>query len=467
MLSNRRAARPLRPIALVIALYGLYWVSGFPRTYDDDELPPSQRHNVPTAVEYDQLVVSLKTTTSDLWTEIPPQLVLTDPAYYDSLLLMGDLQLNIGPFRVEDVLDRYTRKFVAETPELERYQRTLDFAVRSVDFEQLKEQDHTKEKRELAKLDKYKILRWVERTWLLRPERQWYMFTEPDVYIVRPNLLAWLGGYNPKEYHFFANPPAPGAGHSFILSQAAMRALLVDRATLIPSYDNKIQGHNSAFEVLTTMLSSTIKLDPVIVWPSISEYSPATVPYGAGLWCQHVFAMSNMTTDLLGETWRLERDRREEQTNDPLSFADLWFRFMLPENLDDPRDDWDNLSSGPGCGQWNILFDGVGEDTDGHESDRSTSKPKPGEASWEDCRDSCNEHEFCLQWSYSSLAMSNENENGETKCHLSRSMRFGSHVDAQKVDRAGEEVQLKWKSGWNKERFQRWARQQRCKNQQN
>lgn len=463
MLSPRQAIRPLRSVVLVFVLYGLYWVSRFPETYDDDELPPGQRSNAPI-LEHNQLVVSVKTTTANAWTELPPQLVLTDVAYHDSLLLMGDLRLNLGPFTVEDVLDRYTESFVAENPELDRYRKTLDFAVRGVDLEQLREKDPAKEKEELAKLDKYKILRWVERTWLLRPERRWYIFTEPDVHLVRPNLLSWLARYDAEQHHFFVNPPTPDAGRSFILSQAVMKAIMVEHVDLIPYYDSQIQSHKDAFDVLTAVLSSTLNLDPTVTWPGISSYNPATIPYGPGLWCDQVLTLSKMTPDLRGEMWRFEEQRRNEELGDPLSFADLWNHFMEPENLESLRDDWDNLSSGPGNGQWNIIFENVASSPDQPQFEKSATKAKPGEESWEACRDSCAANEFCVQWSYSSIAVSNENRNGETKCHLSRSMRFGGHVEPRDVNLTGVVARLDWKSGWQKERFQGWARQQKCKN---
>jgi hypothetical protein len=462
MLSNRRLARPLR-LLLLAALCGLvYWVSGFPRTYDDDELPPSQRSRTPGAVEADQLIVSVKTTTSNAWAELPPLLLFTDPAHYDSLLFMGDLRLSVGPFNVEDVLDRYAESFVQENPEMARYRKTLEFADSSVDFGELKERDPRKEKAVLAKLDKYKMLRWVERTWLLRPERRWYILTEPDVHLVRPNLLSWLADYDPNEYHFFANRPPPGSGHTIILSVAVMKAIMVDRSDLIPYYDNNLQGHKTAFEVLATVLSSTLNISPAMAWPGLSGYNPATAPYGPGLWCEPVFTLSNMPMDLMNEMWRFERNRRDEHNEDALNFADMWFRFMQPENLDDPRDDWDNLSSGPGYGQWNILFDRKRQP----HSDKPAGRAKPGETSWEACRDSCREHDLCVQWSYSSLPTPNDNENADTKCHLSASMKFGYHAAPQEMGRSGERATLVWKSGWEKERFTSWARQQRCKKQQ-
>lgn len=459
--SNRRAVRPLRLVLVVAILCLLHWISGFPRSYDQDEPAAGQRLPSPAVLEPELIIVSVKTTTPSVWSDLPPLLMLTEPAYHDSLLLMGDLRLTLGPFTVEDVLDRYTDAFIEDNPDMERYQSTLEFADSSVDFAELVEEDPRKEKAALATLDKYKMLRWVERTWLLRPERPWYVLTDPNVYLVRPNLLSWLENYDPDGYHFFANPPAPGAAQTIVLSRGVMKAIMVDRPDLIPYYDNNIRSHKNAFDVLATILAATINITATMTWPEVSGYNPATAPYGPGLWCDHVIALSNVPVDLMNEMWRLEHDRQQWPNQDALCFADMWFRFMQPETLD-PRDDWDNLSSGLGYEQWNMLFERKRQ----HHSEKTPRKAKPGEASWEACRDSCSENEFCVQWSYSSLPTPNGNENGDTKCHLSRSMKFGRHVAPQEVDHAGDWASLTWKSGWEKERFESWARQERCKSLQ-
>lgn len=473
--SGSRVLLAPRSILFAAIVCSLWWISGFPRQYDDEELHPSQRHKTeslePFHLEFDQLIVSAKTTAPEAWLELPTLLLLTDPMYYDSMLFMGDLQMNIGAFRVEDVLDRYDESFVAQNDELERYHRQLDFAFRSVDFAKLKAEDNFKEKEIHAKLNKYKILRMIQRAWELRPERPWYAFIDADTYLVRPNLLSWLGQYNSEELIYFANTPKtqlPDAdavgGSMFILSVATMRAIMVEHPGIIPFYDARLADHKSAFEVLATILSSTINLSPNQTWPGISGFNPATLPFGPGIWCEPVLAMHSVPADLSSEIWRLERDRTEYQhLKEPLRFADLWFRFLQSENLDEPRDDWDNFSSAPGYGHWNILFEGT--ETTGHQ--HRHGKARKGEASWEACQDSCEENENCVQWSYSSVPMPNYNENEHTKCHMSRHMVFGMQVDPQERTLGSGKVALSWKSGWRKEKFQSWAMQERCKSQQN
>lgn len=482
MLSARPAGRlrlAARFVVFATVVCVLLWISGFPRQYDDEELPQSQRPKAPSlaphAVDSDQLVVSVKTTASDAWAALPPLLLLTHAKYHDNLLLMGDLHMDLGAFHVHDVLDRYSADFVAANDELQRYRRQLEFALTSTDFRKLKAHELHEEKEILARLDKYKVLRMLERAWETRPARRWYAFVEPDSYLVRSNLLSWLGQFDPAEPVFFANPPfaawsSPFAmgGSTFILSEASMRALIVDRPDVIPHFDSRLTDHNSAYGVLTAVLSTALSLGPNKTWPGISGFNPATIPYGPGLWCEQIMAMQSMPTELASEVWRLERDREEYQhLKEPLLFADIWIRFMQPENLDDPREDWDNLSSGPEYGQWNILFDSVEHGSHHHRHSDAGGKAHDGEESWQACRDSCNESSLCVQWSYSTIPSPNHNENGNTKCHLSRSMRFGAQVDPKEVQTDGETELLRWTSGWRKDKFLTWARQQRCKSQQN
>jgi hypothetical protein len=179
------------------------------------------------------------------------------------------------------------------------------------------------------------------------------------------------------------------------------------------------------------------------------------------MWCEGVLTLHDMTPELTSDLWRFQRDR-DQRTQDPLIYADLFDRFLRPENLDTPRDDWDNLSSAPDNAQYNILFEsafGKWEKQARVEDGRAVD----GESSWEACSEACDKSRYCVQFSYSSIPVANHNENGETKCHLSRHMRLGSHVRPREIDVDGEKQRIAWKSGWKKERFEIWAQQQRCK----
>lgn len=425
---SHQRTRLLRILLAITVAYGLYWASRFPLEYDDDELPPSQRPNDGTSMlEPDQLVVSLKTTASDAWSELLPALVLADPTTTDTLLLMSDFQIDIGSSRVEDVLDRYNQSFVSENKELERYNRTLAYNTKSINLSALKENDPSKERAVLASLDKYKILRAVERAWELRPERKWYLFAPAHAYLARNNIYTWLGGLDPEQRTFFADASA----ETFVLSQAAIRALMLDHPDAIPRFDTRIAEQHSARDVLASVLSSALGLEPSPVRAGVSPFHPATLPFGPEIWCEHVLALAHTPVDVRSDIWRFERERRDNGLDkDPLLFADLWDRFLGREDLENARVGWDNLSGGKEYVRWGMRGEGRTAADEG----------------WEACREACEGEEGCMQWAFE--------ERGEGKCWLSRAMVFGGY--------GGGEGK---RSGWIIERWRGWTRQQRCKSQ--
>ncbi|KAF2736135.1 hypothetical protein EJ04DRAFT_174629 [Polyplosphaeria fusca] len=471
-----------RVVLLAILIYAFIWITGYPRQYDDDELPPdaSRAKSAPTespfCVELDQVVVGIRTTATDVWSKVPSALLFTYPAKYESVIVLGDLHMEVGAFHVHDVLDRFDDSLRRTSPDLERYRQQMTYQMQSRNLGALVEQDEVKERDIRLRLEKHKILRTLERTWQHLPERNWYVFVDADTYLVRPNMLSWLGQYDSGESILFGNWPRPGAedspslGSTFVLSVQAMRALLVERKDVVQSWDTRLAEFPSAYAALASVLSTAVGLAPNRTWPGISGFNPRTVPYGPGVWCEQVIAMQSVPTGIASELWRLQNQREDyDHIHDPLTFADLWSRFIQPESMDEPREDWDNLSSGLENAKWNILFEATPHSIEhAHHSNRDDqSRAIRGEESWIACRESCNTNEQCVQWSFSSLATPNHNENGDTRCHLSRSLRFGQHVGAQTVDVDGEGAKSTWNSGWRRDRFEKWAQHQRCKSQQN
>lgn len=466
MLASRtHLPRPARLLLLLVVIYAFCWVKGWPRYYDDEELPPNQRPHTslgPHHVHHDQLVVSVITTATDVYSKVAPLLVYVDNADRDSLLLFGDLQMDVGSWPVFDVLWRYSQNFIVETKELGRYRAQIDYSRKSIPMHKLKKNNPQDEKRILATLHKYKILQAMAAAWEYRPDRSWYVFVDDETYVNRPNLLDWLSQYNWALKHFFGNPPVStvpdpfaAGGSSFIVSQQVMKELFKDRKNVIKTWQKKIEDHDSALELVFSVLQAELQLGLEGVWPGITGFDPSTVPFSPALWCQPVLMMHHVSPDIASDLWKLEKERAEENlVKSPLSFADLWERFMAPENLNNTRSDWDNLSSESSNSRWNILFEGDQPDS---------ARASNGEESADACQKSCNKSEYCLQWSYSSIPQTNWNENPKTKCHLSSSVRFGAYVEPQEVNMNGERKMKTWKSGWKKHKFMAWANQQRCK----
>ncbi|KAF2627154.1 glycosyltransferase family 31 protein [Macroventuria anomochaeta] len=466
--------RAARLLIFLVLVYAFCWIKGWPAYYDDEELPPSQRPKSTTAlgghrVTVDHLVVTVTTAATDAFTKLTPALLYLDKAYHKELLLMGDLMMDIGPFPVFDVLAKYPMKYVAQNDELKRYKRQLEYARKGIPLSNLQEKDPKKEQEVLRALAKYKILRAMESTWEYRPKRDWYVFTDEETFIDRGNLLDWLSQYDPKLKLFFGNPPiadVPDAfaagGTSFIVSGQTMRLLFEDRKTMMQNWKNwdpKIRDYPSAIHLVESFLKTELSLEMVRFWPGVSGFNPATISYTPGIWCEPVLMMHHISAGIGSDLYKFEKERVEDHKIDStLRYADLWYRFMGPEDLNQTRHDWDNLSAESTNNRWNILFEKEGES----DANRATR----AEGSWEACKKSCDSNKYCLQWSYSSMAAPNWNENGFTKCHLSSSMRFGAHTEPEAVEVNGENKPRTWTSGWRKDHFKRWANQQRCKNQQ-
>lgn len=461
----RGIPRPGRLLIVILVIYGFMWVKGWPRYYDDEELPPSMRPQTgttmgPHRVGHDHLVVSILTTATDVYTKLGPSLAYLFPEDKDPTLIFADLQMNVGEWPVFDVLFGYTTDFIGKSKELARYRQQVDYARKSIPLERAREQNPAEEVEVQAKLNKYKILQAMARAWEYRPDRSWYAFVQDDTFVDRVNTLDWLAQYNPKTKWFFGNPAMSGipdpfatGGSSFILSSGAMKELFKDRGHLIKAWETHIATHTSAFDLVFAVLQAELNLSLTAAWPGISGADPSTVPFSPTVWCERVLMMHHVPADLQSDLYLLRKNRTEHHIERPLLFADLWERFMAPESLAYNRSDWDNYSSDPSNARWNILFESD-DPNDGHAPN--------GEESPEACEASCDSSEYCMQWSYSSEKVKNWNENGETKCHLSSSIRFGKWKGETMV--MDVERRVRWRSGWRKERFVEWARHQRCKN---
>ena len=465
----RGIPRPGRLLLLVLVLYGFMWIKGWPRYYDDEELPPSMRPQTGTAlgphrVDPDQLVVSILTTATNVYTKLAPQLNYLFDEDKDGTLLFGDLQLEIGTWPVFDVLWSYTTDFIAASKELERYRWQVHYASRSIPYSKLIRNDPAEEAAVQAQLDKYKILQAMSKAWEYRPDRSWYAFVHDDTFVDRVNTIDWLAQYNPKTKWFFGNPPVSGVpdgfgagGNSFILSAGAMKELFKERKNVIYNWQNQISQHTSAFDLVFSVLQAELNLSLQGAWPVIMGIDPSGVPFSPATWCERVLMMHHVPQDIWSALYLLQKNRTEDHLRAPILYSDLWERFMVPQNLKDNRSDWDNLSSDPSNARWNILFESD-DPNDGH--------APSGEASPEACAASCESSEYCMQWSYSSVPQKNWNENGQTKCHLSSSIRFGTFKQPLEIqsETEGKTKILTWRSGWMKDRFSAWANHQRCKN---
>lgn len=153
------------------------------------------------------------------------------------------------------------------------------------------------------KLDKYKFLHVLEKTWRKKPDMDWYFLIDADTYVLWPNMLRWLGNFNPdKKMYLGSLVDIEGVkfahgGSGIILSRAAMSELMKDNGTAA-EWDEKTANKCCGDLVLGMALQEhSIKLQDA--WPLMSGESPSTMPFGPATpeyWCRSALTMHHLTS---------------------------------------------------------------------------------------------------------------------------------------------------------------------------
>ncbi|KAL2163008.1 hypothetical protein VTH06DRAFT_6844 [Thermothelomyces fergusii] len=91
-------------------------------------------------------------------------------------------------------------------------------------------------------LDAMKFISGLEMVYQVHPHKKWYLLVDDDTYIIQPSLKPLLGHLNPERPHYLGNAVGDfrarfaHGGSAVVLSQAAIRTLIMDQRTLKPIY---------------------------------------------------------------------------------------------------------------------------------------------------------------------------------------------------------------------------------------
>ncbi|KAF2500944.1 hypothetical protein BU16DRAFT_522024 [Lophium mytilinum] len=481
-------------------IYGFLWVKSFPRTWDDAPAKQNpkpetgkkgdhdhqQGHKAkpkPPPADPEKVIVSIKTGATEAFDKLPSQLLLTDSKYLSNLLLFSDLEQDIGSFHLHDVLSDIPETHIANNTDFDLYRQQYEYWDLGLDVGALKSVPdpnpdwRTKGHNAAWALDKYKNLHMLQRAWDYRPSRHWYLFIDTDTYVSRRNLYEWLGQHDHTKPWYFGVPtqnphfkdgdtyPFAHGGSGFILSGEALKRFAVDKAGIPGRWDKRIAKMWFGDYVTAAALHEELGLNITSSFPEFSGMKPSTIPYSAELWCGPVVALHHVRPEESCAMWQFERER--EGKHSPMTFEELWKKFVKSEDLGAPREDWDNLSSDFSNVKWNIVFKKKDEKPKAKRSEaEEAGKEEPAsdpDESFEACEKACAMHENCMQYSFSNSTAPNFNGNGETKCHLSSSFRVGSMREPDEiVSKKKPTIWRSWKSGWRRDRFELWAAQQKC-----
>lgn len=262
----------------------------------------------------DTLVI-VKTGANEIYDKLPTQL-LTALQCYEDLLIFSDLDQDIGPYHVHDVLDSVDDAVKLNNPTFDYYRTLQEYKKYGQDISLLRKTTG----HDAWNLDKYKFLHMLEKSWNMKPRRKWYVFVEADTYLVRSNLLLWLERLDPSQPLYLGSPTyfngdafAHG-GSSIILSGAAMSRFADGDSGIASRYDAAMKDEQYGDYVLMKALRDK-GVEFSKRWPMLQAEKPVTIPFGLGPdngvshWCQPIVTMHHITSEEASSIWQFEQQR--------------------------------------------------------------------------------------------------------------------------------------------------------------
>lgn len=206
------------------------------------------------------VLVIMKTGASEAYSKVPTQ-VLTNARCLPEFLIFSDMDQHIAGYHVRDSLDNVTPA-IMKHKDFDIYRHQKECAV---------DQDSCNKGYDVKKkgweLDKYKNVHIAEKTWKLRPNYDWYLYTDVDTYVVWPTMAKWLKTLNPKEPQYLgsaaylANMGFGHGGSGYLLSNAAMKKMFDGKKNVAREYDVVAKGTCCGDYVLAKALKDKLGLD--------------------------------------------------------------------------------------------------------------------------------------------------------------------------------------------------------------
>lgn len=389
------------------------------------------------------VAVIVKTGANVLYDKLPMQLLTTLHCAKDPLIF-SDLAQTIGPYQVYDALDNVSTT-LKNSPDFDYYHKLQEYHKFGQDIRELRV-----DSKAAWKLDKYKFIPMLKKTWTMRPDRDWYVFLEGDTYIMWTNLMLWLQQFDASKPHYFGsqtyvnNEPFAHGGSGFVLSRGTMSQVLDDDPDIAARYEEVIQHEVYGDYVLMKALKEKgVQME--LYKPMLQGESQSSLRFGPGryngqrYWCQPLISLHHMTPSDVNAVWQYEQQQRKAPS-EPILFADMYQHFMaalLPHDSDD-LEDWYNHAEDAHIG-------GSGE----------SQPPPPGKPSvlqeeayqsYEKCATACAEYPRCMQYAYDFL---------NKKCSYSWSYRLGEKYPPTSDGQ-------RYKSGWIKSRIDNDIKASRC-----
>jgi len=251
------------------------------------------------------------------------------------------------------------------------------------------------------RLDKWKFLPMIVQTLKLRPEKKWYIFVEPDSYIVWSNMVQWLEKLDPNQELYYGSEVQIGddifahGGTGFVMSKSAMEKGAEIYINNPDEWHERTAGHWAGDCILGTALTKA-GVDLTWSWPMFQGGNPSDLRWSETkaerrLWCEPAMSFHHFSSYEIQAMWGFEQQRIQRmltnegtksfwRTKDSILHYHEMFREYVMPNITAERNRWSNLSP-------DVVFD---------------SK----RISLSDCRAHCEARDNCVQYNLGPLGCS-------------------------------------------------------------
>lgn len=232
------------------------------------------------------------------------------------------------------------------------------------------------------------------------PSKKWYLFVEPDTYVIWSNLLQWIQQLDSRRPAYYGSENLIGedlfahGGSAFLLSRPALEKGVELYRSNTETYHNLTGNHWAGDCVLgITLREAGVPL--TWSWPMFQGGNPSDQMQFETkkgdkkvLWCSPVLSYHHLTPEQVADLWRFEQD---------------WMRRVADrrpsrwQSLASWRPDYSSVLHHREVFKEYVMPKLVSERTDWTNSPE-TYHPGTEDATIEECRARCAANAWCMQY---------------------------------------------------------------------
>ncbi|KAK3675166.1 hypothetical protein LTR78_005100 [Recurvomyces mirabilis] len=326
----------------------------------DADAPPCQR-----LAGAEDVVVVMRTGATEIKAKLPIHFNTTFKCYPDTLIFSDYAEVFQG-HEIHDVLSIVADDVMEANEDFQHYLRLKrlsreGLAQSELHGESLESGPVGKNDNPGWRLDKWKFLPMMVRTLELRPDQKWFIFIEPDTYLVWSNIVQWLQTKDWREDQYLGSEVQIGddifahGGSAFVMSKSAIEKAVEAYQADPEEWHVRTSQHWAGDCILGTALT-TVGVDLTWSWPLFQGGNPADMDWQENkaerrLWCSQALSYHHFEAHEVEAMWRFEQQHISDliggsathRRKTVLHHNDMFMQYVVP-NITREKSDWTNMS---------------------------------------------------------------------------------------------------------------------------